>query len=152
MHALNTLLERALAERDLALVALGNAQALVQRQHDQLVQLATYRVEYQQRWSDQFSRHGAMEIVQCYQGFMQRLDDAMAQQQRQLDNANGSAERARETLLARETRAASVRKLIERRVAEQRLAADRHAQRQSDEHAQQARWRAHQDAAVSTRY
>jgi flagellar FliJ protein len=66
--------------------------------------------------------------------------------------AQAGVERARDTLLAREMRAASVRKLIERRAGEQRLAHDRREQRQTDERAQQAAWRQRQDETWSTRH
>jgi flagellar FliJ protein len=152
MDALDTLLERALAEREQAVLALGLADAALQRQQGQLAQLVEYRNDYHQRWAGQFSRHGAIEIVHCYQNFMQRLDDAMAQQKRQVQAAQAGVERARDTLLAREMRAASVRKLIERRAGEQRLAHDRREQRQTDERAQQAAWRQRQDETWSTRH
>jgi flagellar protein FliJ len=141
MDALDTLLQRAEADRDQAVLALGRADAALQRQQVQLAQLAEYRSEYRQRWAGQFSRHGAIEIVHCYQSFVQRLDEALAHQQRQVQAALAGVQRAREALLARETRAASVRKLIARRGAEQQLAHDRREQRQTDERAQQAAWR-----------
>jgi len=150
MHALNTLLERAASERDQALAALRQADDLAGRQQAQHAQLAAYRVEYQQRWAVQFRQGGAIEIMHCYQSFMQRLDEAMAQQQRQVETAAGAAQQARETLLARETRVASVRKLIERRTAEHQHATDRREQRQTDESAQQASWRARQGTSLST--
>jgi flagellar protein FliJ len=152
MDALDTLLERAVAERDQAVLALARAEAALQRQQAQLVQLAAYRTEYQQRWAGQFSRHGAIEIVHCYQSFVQRLDEALAQQQRQVQAAEAGVQRARDAVLARETRAASVRKLIERRCAETRLAQDRREQRQTDERAQQAAWRQSQLDAWSPRH
>jgi flagellar FliJ protein len=127
MDALDTLLERAIAERDQALLVLGRAEAALQRQQVQLAQLAGYRTEYHQRWAGQFSRHGAIEIVHCYQSFVQRLDEALAQQQLQVQAASAGVQRARDALLARETRAASVRKLIERRLAEARTASDEYA-------------------------
>ncbi len=152
MDALDTLLQRALAERDVAVLALGRAEAMLERQQGQLAQLAEYRSEYQQRWAGQFSRHGAIEIVHCYQNFVQRLEDAMAQQERQVQTAAAGVQRARDALLAREMRAASVRKLIERRTGEQRLAQDRRDQRQTDERAQQAAWRQSQADAWSPRH
>jgi flagellar FliJ protein len=141
MDALDTLLQRAVAERDQAVLALGRAEAVLQRQQGQLAQLAGYRSEYHQRWAGHFTQHGAIEILRCYQSFVQRLDDAMAQQERQVQTASAGVQRARDTLLARELRAASVRKLIERRAAEQRQVHDRREQRQTDERAQQAAWR-----------
>jgi flagellar protein FliJ len=150
MHALNTLLERAAAERDQALAALRQADDAAGRQQAQHAQLAAYRVEYQQRWAGQFRQGGAIEIMHCYQSFMQRLDEALAQQQRLVDTAAGAALRARETLLARETRVASVRKLIERRAAEHQRSTARREQRQTDESAQQASWRANHGSALSS--
>jgi flagellar protein FliJ len=152
MDALDTLLQRAVAERDLALLALARAEALLRRQQGQLAQLVDYRREYHQRWAGQFSRHGAMEIVQCYQSFVQRLDEALAQQQRQVQTAQAGVQRSRDSLLARETRAASVRKLIERRAAVERLAHDRREQRQTDERAQQAAWQRGPLGAGSTHH
>jgi len=150
MPALHTLLERAASERDQALAALRQADDLAGRQQAQHAQLAAYRVEYQQRWAVQFRQGGAIEIMHCYQSFMQRLDEAMAQQQRQVETAASAAQQARETLLARETRVASVRKLIERRTAEHQHATDRREQRQTDESAQQTSWRARQGTSLST--
>lgn len=152
MEALATLLQRALAERDQAVLALGRAEAQMQRQQAQLAQLAEYRSEYQQRWAGQFSRQGAIEIVHCYQSFVQRLDEALAQQQRQVQAAAAGVQRARDALLAREMRAASVRKLMERRSVELRLAHDRREQRQTDERAQQVAWRQSQVNTGSTRH
>jgi flagellar protein FliJ len=152
MDALDTLLERAVAERDQAVLALARAEAALQRQQAQLAQLAEYRNEYHQRWAGQFSRHGAIEIVHCYQSFQQRLDEALAHQQRQVQAAEAGVQRARDALLAREMRAASVRKLLERRAAEQRLAHDRREQRQTDERAQQAAWRQSRLDAWSPRH
>lgn len=142
MSALDTLLEHAEAERDQALAALQRAEEQLRQAQTQAQQLRDYRGEYQQRWANQFRVGGTMEIVQCYQSFMQRLDEALAQQTRQAEAAAAQVERARQVLLAAETRVASVRKLIERRHAEIRRADERRDQRQTDETAQQTLWRA----------
>jgi flagellar FliJ protein len=144
MSALNTLLARAEAERDQLMAAFRRAEEQARRVQAQAEQLQSYRGDYQARWSGQFSRGGAIEIVHCYRSFMQRLDEALAQQQRQVDVTQAQCRRLRQALLAAETRVASVRKLQERRQAETRLALDRREQRQTDETAQQLRWRAAQ--------
>lgn len=136
MTALNTVLEQAEAERNQAQLALRRAEEHTTRLQAQADQLTQYRAEYQQRWSGQFSRQGAIEIVQCYQSFMQRLDEAMAQQAQQAEAARLQASRLRELLLAAELRVASVRKLIERRQQEARRHEQRREQRLSDEQAQ----------------
>jgi flagellar protein FliJ len=142
MQSLHILLEREQAERDTALAALNEARRQAQAAQLQSEQLLAYRSEYEQRWSRQFAQHGAMEIVHCYHGFTQRLEHAIAQQQRVAHHAHGQLERTRNELQACELRVASVRKLIERRMAEQQRTAARREQKQTDEAAQRAGWAA----------
>ena len=144
MTTLQTLLMRAESERDQILAAHRRAEEQARRAQAQAEQLQSYRGDYQARWAGQFSRRGAIEIVHCYQSFMQRLEEAVTHQQRQAEAAQAQSQRLRQALIAAELRVASVRKLAERRRAEQRLAEDRREQRQTDETAQQIRWRAAQ--------
>ena len=149
IQSLNLLLEQATAERDAALAALQRAQdaaAQAQAQHDGLL---TYRADYQKRWSQEFGRSAAIEIVMCYRNFNERLDTAIEHQQRALAQAQRDADAAREELQRRELRVASVKKLIERRVAEERRAADRRDQKQTDESAQRSAWRRHGASAMA---
>ena len=141
MTALNTVLEQAEAERNQAQLALRRAEEQTARLQAQADQLTLYRAEYQQRWAGQFSRQSAIEIVHCYQSFMQRLDEAMSQQAQQAEAARQQTVRLRELLLAAELRVASVRKLIERRQLETRRNEQRREQCQSDEQAQHLRQR-----------
>ncbi|MFO1330439.1 MAG: flagellar export protein FliJ [Rubrivivax sp.] len=138
IDALQLLLDRATQERDRLASELRRAEEVSLRARRQGQQLMDYRAEYLQRWNRQFGRGGAIEIVQCYQSFMQRLDEAMAQQQRQIEAAERQQETLREALVRAEVRAASVRKLIERQQAERRRLQDRRDQRHTDELAQQA--------------
>lgn len=142
MTALNTLLARAEAERDQLMAAHRRAEEQARRVQAQAEQLQGYRGDYQARWSGQFSRQGAIEIVHCYQSFMQRLDEALAHQQRQAEAGEAQCQRLRQALLAAEMRVASVRKLMQRRQAELLLAQQRRDQRQTDETALQVRWHA----------
>jgi len=140
--ALATLLQRTQDDRDLALAAVRRAQEQTRRLQLQADQLLAYRSEYQQRWAAQFRRSGTPEIVQCYRSFMERLDDALGQQHKQVEAAAAQSERLRAVLQAAELRMASVTKLVERRLDEQRRVQARRDQRQSDEHAaQRLRWR-----------
>lgn len=134
--ALQLVLDRAAQERDRLAGELRRAEELALRARRQGEQLAAYRGEYLQRWSRQFGRGGAIEIVHCYQSFMQRLDEALEHQQRQVQAADRGQAAAREKLLQAETRLASIRKLIERRQAEIARAHERRDQRQTDETAQ----------------
>ena len=138
MQSLNTLLEREEAERDAALAALHAARQQAEGARAQSAQLLAYRADYEGRWSKQFARQGAIEIVQCYHGFTQRLEQAIVQQQRVAEHALAQLEHARALLQACELRVASVRKLIERRVQAQERVAARREQKQTDEAAQRA--------------
>jgi flagellar protein FliJ len=142
MNTLLTVLKQAEGERDQAVAALRRAEAQARRVQEQADQLHSYRADYQQRWTTQFSQRGTMDIVQCYQSFMQRLDEALAQQTQAAESADATVLRLRQQALAAETRVASVRKLMERRQAEQRRADDRREQRQTDDTAQQILWQA----------
>ncbi|MBA3597368.1 MAG: flagellar export protein FliJ [Methylibium sp.] len=138
--ALQTLLEQAGAARDKALAAHRHALASVQAAQVQAGQLAAYRLEYADRFGKQFQQSGAIELLQCYQGFMSRLDDAVTQQGHVVTQAAARADDAKATLLAAELRAASVQKLIERRTAEVTLRSDRREQKATDEFAARVAW------------
>ena len=137
LDTLALLLERATGDRDRLLGELRRADEVLRHQKAQAEQLFGYREEYVQRWSRQFGRGGAIEIVQCYQSFMQRLDEATTQQAAQVDRAAATLQAVRDALQQAELRVASVRKLIERRQQERQRAEQRNEQKQSDEAAQQ---------------
>jgi flagellar FliJ protein len=82
-----------------------------------------------------------MELVNCYRGFMERLTQAVDQQRVVAEQAAAELDHARLALRDGEMRVASVRKLIERRVAEAHTAAQRREQKTSDEFASRAAWR-----------
>jgi flagellar protein FliJ len=140
LQPLLALLHQAEHERDDALAAsLGAADALA-KATAQAEQLLDYRREYEQRWSAQFRAGGRIELVHCYRGFMDRLSQAVDQQQRIAEQAAAQVERTRVTLAEQELRVASVRKLIERRHHEQRLGAERIEQKQTDEFGARMAW------------
>ncbi|MES2959458.1 MAG: flagellar export protein FliJ [Pseudomonadota bacterium] len=135
MDTLNTLLEQAEAERNQALAAFNHARARCDAARTQAVQLDDYRSDYQRRWSLQFAQGAALEIVRCYQGFADRLENAIAQQGQAVAQAQATQARAEAALTAHELRVASVRKLIERRTMAERQARDQREQKADDEHA-----------------
>jgi flagellar FliJ protein len=140
LQPLMTLLSQTERERD---QAWGEAQRALQAQQNanaQAEQLLAYRREYEQRWSTQFKTEGRIELVHCYRGFMDRLTQAVEQQQRIAEHASAQVERTRTALAEHEMRVASVRKLIERRSQELRLSADRHEQKQTDEFGSRMAW------------
>jgi flagellar FliJ protein len=133
---LQTLLQRAEADRDTALAVLRQTEALVQQAETQARQLLDYRSEYDQRWTARFRESGTTALLHCHRGFGQRLDQAIHHQTTNTDHLANRLKQARDVLLAREVRVASVRKLIERRQAELQKIAARRDQRNTDEAAQ----------------
>ena len=140
LQPLLALLDLAERDRDASLAARQRAQEAAERAAAQASQLTGYRSEYEQRWTTQFQTSGAMPVVHCYQGFMNRLGQAVAHQDLVILRANEQLAQAERVLHQQELRVASVRKLIERRQLEQRQSADRRDQKATDEFAARANW------------
>jgi flagellar FliJ protein len=149
MQLLATLLEREEERRDAALSAWRRAQQQAEQAQQQHEALLSYRNDYRQRWSAQFQQRATMEILRCYQGFIERLDQAITAQQGNAAFADQQLAQALAHLRQRETRVAMVRKLMERRRQAQAQQQDRRDQRQSDEAAQRMGWAARQALAAA---
>lgn len=135
---LQAVLDKALADRDIAAAELRAAERLVLAAQTQASSLQTYRVDYDQRWVSRFRASGGPELLHCHRSFGQRLDQAIALQTSNAQQLGNRLHLARQTALAREQRVAAVRKLMERRQIElQKLNASRD-QRNTDEAAQRA--------------
>ncbi len=137
-QALHTLLEHAERLRNEALALLLQAEEASRRLQQQEMQLLTYRDEYRQRQPGLGGRSVSIELLRSHHEFMQRLEQALTQQQGQMTQSQNRLITRRAELLALETRVASVRKLLERRSGEQRRRSDRQDQRISDDAAQHA--------------
>ncbi len=140
LRSLQMLLAQAEAQRDEALAEQMKLEAARRASVSQAEQLVAYRREYEQRWSAEFCREGKIELVRCYQGFIDRLTQAVEQQERIAVHAAGQAERAAAIVRGLDVRAAALKKLVERRVQEGRRVAAGLEQKQSDEHAARAAW------------
>lgn len=140
--ALATLLEHATAARDEATAQLYLMLEQVRRFSTQRDQLLAYRREYEARWSAQFRDKAAIEVVHSYRSFIERLNQALEQLDRQTRQAEQQAQEARERLVERETRVASVKKLIERRVGERQRTLAIRDQKAADEIAALKHWHA----------
>ena len=101
--------------RDAALAEQQRAQAASTAAAAQAAQLRDYRRDYEQRWSAQFCREGKIELVRCYQSFMERLTQAVDQQSRVAEHTAQQLAGAVVALREIELRCASIRRLIERR-------------------------------------
>jgi|GEM_PF-179607 flagellar protein FliJ len=133
IDSLLTLLELERNERDQALRGVRDAESLAQHAQAQAQTLTAYRTEYVERWATRLRTQSSIELVQCYQGFMQRLDQAIGQQHAASEQAHARLRQAVQALREREQRLGSVEKLIERRRREQHHHAARREQTITDE-------------------
>jgi flagellar FliJ protein len=140
IKTLTTLLDRETSLRDSALQECRQAQQAAQAAREQQRTLTTYREEYRARWSAQFANGGAINILQCYQGFVGRLDQAIAQQGVAVTQADFQVTAAAQRLRRRETRLATVRRLIARRQQALALQDERRAVKANDEASQRMLW------------
>lgn len=147
LDALLTLLELERNGRDQALRGVRDAETLAQHAQAQASTLAEYRAEYVERWSARLRAPSSIELVQCYQGFMQRLDQAIGQQRAATEQAQQRLLQAVQVLREREQRFSSVEKLIERR----RREADRDVARREQAITDEAAMRAHQRRRAAQR-
>ena len=136
-RALDILLQHAEQARDQAQRAWQQAQARVRALQQQALQLHTYQQETQARDPARAGRSTTMDSLLGHRSFMQRLQQAMALQQSQLDHAQLQLQALQADLMARELRVAQVQKLQQRRGLETLRQQDRQAQRQSDDASQQ---------------
>jgi flagellar FliJ protein len=138
LEPLKALLAQTERERDQAMAQHRRAQAAHEAAQAQAEQLVVYRREYEQRWSAQFQRGGEIEVMRCYQGYTERLTQAVEAQARAVDQAVAQIERAATALRDHEIRCASVRRLLERRMQDLRVDIERREQRTIDELAARA--------------
>ena len=96
IHLLQALLQRAEGERDNALTALRQAEALEAQAQAQARHLQDYRGEYDQRWVARFQQSGTPELLHCHRGFGQRLDQAIAVQSTNAAQLGNRVQRSRE--------------------------------------------------------
>jgi flagellar protein FliJ len=141
---LHTLLDREKERRDAALAACREAERQAEAAREQADSLVTYRGEYRKRWAAQFSQRAPIEIVRCYQGFVERLEQAIGTQQGAVQQAAECVAAARTHLRQREIKVATVQRLIERRLQAVALVEQRRDQKTSDEVAQRLGWAARQ--------
>lgn len=146
--ALHTLLSHAERQRDQVLGALLQTEEHLRRLQQQEEQLLAYRGEYHLRHPATGGRTSSIEVLRYHEGFMQRLDQALAQQRAQVQQCTARCQELRATLVAEETHVASVRRLLERRDAQALRVEARQEQRHSDETAMQ-QYRRRSDEAGS---
>ena len=138
-QSLQTLLSHAERERDDAMAVVLQAEEHGRKLRQQWHQLQAYHADYAARAPTLGGRAAPIDTLRSHHAFMQRLDQALAQQQGLLQAAEQRVTQQRQTLLALETRVASVRKLQQRRLQEAQRNAQRLEQRRSDDGATRRR-------------
>jgi len=133
LQTLQLLLEKEQRKRDEAQAVVRAAYANLEAQRTQGEGLANYRVDYCAKWSAKFQQGSSMEILRSYHGFMSRLDQAITQQQAVTAHAQRGVDAAKERLLEREIRVATVERLIQRRRELLARVEDRRDQKNLDE-------------------
>ncbi|HET8870373.1 MAG TPA: flagellar export protein FliJ [Aquabacterium sp.] len=138
LQPLFLVLEAAEKARDDARSEMEAGRRAYEAARQQAQSLHDWRQEYQTRWQSQFRQSGGVEIIRCYQDFMHRLGDAVAEQEKRVEQTRQYMERCRELLIERERKVAAVGQLIERRQKEAALVQRRQEQKATDEIASRA--------------
>lgn len=133
LKPLMTLHECAERERDEAQSRFERARLTAQAAQEQAQALRTWRGDYEQRWKTQFQGGSSVEIIRCYQDFMNRLGQAIAEQDIAVERTKALLDSARAVLQAREQRVAAVSQLIDRRKREAAAIESRREQKATDE-------------------
>jgi flagellar protein FliJ len=112
--------------------AMGEAGRHVADLERKLQQLQTYRDEYTKNSSQSGSSMDAVKL-QNYRSFLDRLGDAMRQQQKLLEHARAEYEKKRADWSEKRVEAESLGRVVERFRKEEQRAVDQREQREGDE-------------------
>jgi flagellar protein FliJ len=132
-QSLQVLMAHSERQRDDGLLQVQKAQTQLRQQEQQAEQLLAYRAEYQARHPALNGRSSSIDMLRYHQSFMDRLNQAVQQQQQQVQAAHTRWVARQNEQLALEMRVASVRKLMQRRDHAQEQISHRKDQRHTDE-------------------
>jgi len=127
-----------LAERDeqAAAALLGEQQATLEREQQQLAQLQDYRAQYIEDY--QQLRTGATpQALMSYSGFLQRLGEAVTGQEQRLAQVQGLLEQCRAQWQEKYHRRRSLQELVDRLRTEENAVLEQRLQRELDDLAAQ---------------
>ena len=122
-----------LGHENAALAALASARAAYQKQEQQLQQLKLYREDYRNQLSERMSGSTSAQVIRDFQYFFGSLDDAIAQQNLEVEKAAAELEQVERNWLDRRQEVKKFNRAADN--LRQREAADmeRQAQIESDE-------------------
>ena len=111
---------------------MGEAARKVAELEHKLQQLQTYRDDYTRNSSQSGSSMDAVKL-QNYRSFLDRLGDAMRQQQKLLEHARAEYEKKRADWSEKRVEAESLGRVVDRFRKEEQRAVDQREQREGDE-------------------
>lgn len=114
---------------------LANAKRALDDHERQLAQLREYRAEYAARVSTGAAPDGVR--LQNYHAFLARLGDAIAQQERAVQEAQAQVDRATDSWRESRIEAASIGRAVDKLAVAERRVVDQRLQRETDERALQ---------------
>ena len=114
LATLATLLDQQKQHRDAALGQLEKAREQAQAAQRQADDLAAYRASFHQRWGAQPGQRLDMGVLRAYQGFGERLEQAIGVQTGVCLGHNARLSQARQHLVQRELRVATTERLLTR--------------------------------------
>ena len=150
--ALDTLYESEERARDQAARLLADAHLRLDQAQARAEQLQAYVQQYQREQQQRLQVGQGVELLQCHQGFMRHLLDAVDQQAGAVQGARLHNEQARDHLQQCEMRLQAVAKLMERRQAQLQHAVRRQEQRALDESGARTHARGHAQAQVHSHF
>jgi flagellar protein FliJ len=126
------------AEQRLA-QSLANFQRRLADAESKLLELQRYRSEYEQSFTTRVGAGIAVPQLRDYQAFLTRLSEAIRQQHAIVQRARGERDAEQQRWQQAAQRVKAIDHVVERWQAEDRHAADRRDQRDTDERAQRSR-------------
>lgn len=90
-----------LGYENMALAELATARDHYQRHEDQLTQLKIYREDYRNQLADRMSTTTSASAIRDFQYFFSSLDEAIAQQSREVEKAAEALEKVEQNWLSR---------------------------------------------------
>ncbi|TFF13300.1 flagella biosynthesis chaperone FliJ [Pseudomonas sp. BCA14] len=112
---------------------LGYFQGQVRLAESKLGDLERFRGEYQQQWIERGSQGVSGQWLMGYQGFLNQLETAVAQQRQSLAWHQNNLDKARESWQQAFARVEGLRKLVQRYIDEARAIEDKREQKLLDE-------------------
>lgn len=115
---------------------LGEARQRLEQQQRKLDELITYRDQYSQEFQQRSGQGMGVARLQDFRVFLARLNEAIEQQRRLVERCHQNCERQRLQWVASRTRTQALGKVVDRYQREERRAAERREQHDTDERAQ----------------